>query len=445
MLTKLRLKNFRAFETVDIPLTKINLFFGPNNSGKSSILSALTLLAQTQQSPDPAVRLLFDGKFENLGTYKDVVFNNQLEKDITIGLEFTSESPPMDLSPINYPKVNLADIEVSFHYRGQRHQTVIDSLRLSWPPGNILLSSRITKHGDNQMIEKVSQDYQNVPLGRASSGLIQLNHFTPNFNFRPPKRRPSKRSLIFKHRDFDIVLYLFNSMLNENLSDVEFVGPFRSSPKRIYPFSGEAPSSVGSDGSKAIHILAADQSRRRGKRFGTLEKVSTWFRDAHIARNLRIEPVTDSQFTVTVKNYETGETENLADAGYGCSQILPILVAGHHIPKGSKFILEQPEIHLHPAAQAEIGTFLYQIAKERNLQLFIETHSEHLLLRLQYHVAAKHLSPDDINIFYVYSDQGQKFYERITLAEDGFFAQDWPKGFFPERLEETKKIARASR
>jgi len=69
-------ENCRAFEALDVPLTKINLFFRPNNSGKSAILSALSLLSQTLDSADREVALLLNGKFEDLGTYEDIVYGN---------------------------------------------------------------------------------------------------------------------------------------------------------------------------------------------------------------------------------------------------------------------------------------------------------------------------------------------------------------------------------
>ena len=87
MIKRLYIKNYRAFEEVDLEFSKINLFFGPNNSGKSSLLSSLNLLSQTLQSPDKDVPLLLNGTKEELGTFRDVVFNNEVNRNITIGIE----------------------------------------------------------------------------------------------------------------------------------------------------------------------------------------------------------------------------------------------------------------------------------------------------------------------------------------------------------------------
>jgi predicted ATPase len=119
-----------------------------------------------------------------------------------------------------------------------------------------------------------------------------------------------------------------------------------------------------------------------------------------------------------------------------------VLVGGYHRPPGSILIVEQPEIHLHPKAQAEVGTFLAGVV-DRGVQVFAETHSEHLLLRIQSHVAAGDLAADDVNVFSVFSDEEtkRKICLRIPVGEDGFFTEEWPRGFFPERLAEARRLS----
>lgn len=335
---------------------------------------------------------------------------------------------------------DVARLDIKFHYRKQRRQTVVDSLALSFPSESVILRTKVAQVSNNQLIQQVYPTFTKIPILGASSGIIRLNHFIPYIAPFMGKRF-TKRSTYLKLRDLDYFLYIFQRIISDELDNLEFVGPFRKSPLRTYPFSGESPSSVGRSGEKTIDILAADESRRHGKKRDTLQYISSWFNNAHIAQNIQIKTITERNFSVLVKHYDTGELVNLADTGYGCSQILPILVAGYHIPEFSKLIIEQPEIHLHPKAEAEVGTFLYDISK-RNIQIFVETHSEHLLLRLQSYVAAKKLAASDINVFYVYSDKGSKICQILPIGEDGYFSKEWPRGFFPERLEEARNIAK---
>jgi len=424
MITRLTANNFRAFENLDLPLTKINLFLGPNNAGKSSILSVINLLSQTISSDDPEIPLLLTGKFEDLGAYQDAVYKNVSSLDISVTLEFSSDRVK------RWFDTSIFGIKVTYHYRKQRHEIVVKSLEVYIPPKKQIINTRIAQKGSNQLIQYVDPQFKNIKLGAKSSGSVFLDHFFPLYS------HPSLRT-----HQLEQVLFLLRRVLDQHLTRVEFIGPFRNGPNRVYTFSGETPSTVGVHGEKAIEVIVADHFRRMSKKLNIADKISKWLQRAQISKSLKVVPLTDRHFEIRLSNYDTNEDENLADVGYGCSQILPILCAGYSIGKDSVLIIEQPEIHLHPYAQAEVGSFLYEISK-RNVQLFIETHSEHLLLRLQSHVASGELSPDDIAVYYIYSDPKSKLYKRIPLSPDGFYTEEWPKGFFPERLEETKRVAR---
>lgn len=440
MITRLYLENFRAFEKLDIPLSKINLFFGPNNSGKSAIISAINVMSQTLDSADRSAPLLLNGKFEELGSYWDAVYQHEENRDIRLGIEFVIPEERRE------PLTSNSRINVKFHYRPQRREIVAREIILSNPPPNILLKTRVATTSDSQLVEESSPRFQGIKVGAASSQTILLNHFIPyvaptitHSMFDKRNRRTNA------YRGLDFTLYCFDNFLRQQLQNVQFIGPFRNNPQRTYVYSGGIPSSVGVSGDKAIDILAADESRRLGKKKNISEMVSKWFKDAGIASEFEIVPFSDRHFEIFLTHIHTGESVNIADAGYGCSQILPILVAGYYIQPNSLFIVAEPEIHLHPKAEAEVGTFLYTISK-KPIQIIVESHSEHLLLRLQSYVASGEISPEEINIFYVYSDEkaNQKHCTLIPLGRDGYFTEKWPKGFFPERFEEAKRLAKYS-
>ncbi len=445
MITRLLSKNYRAFEEFDIPCAKINLFFGPNNTGKSAILSLISLLAQTLRSSDREVPLLLNGVFEDLGTYEDIVYKNDVARNIMLGLEFRRQAGH---DPEEQGESMEGRIEVAFHYRKPRRQIVVDSLRLSTTEDGVLLATRVAKVSKSQIIEEVGRDYhEHVTKGSSSSGHIILDHFVPELNRSLTKlwfpRKRSERAMVY--REFGYSLYDFQRSLRDNLNGVEFIGPFRNNPERIYPFSGETPSTVGVHGDNTVGILVSDQFLQRRHKKDLLSKVSLWFQKSGIAKEVEIVPISERHFELRLTHVDTNEEENIADAGYGCSQILPILVAGYNLDSQKILMVAQPEIHLHPKAEAEVGTFLYEVAK-RDIQLFIETHGVHLMLRLQSHIASGELAPEDVNVFCIFSDRGthKKLYRRIPIGRDGFFQEEWPRGFFTERLEEAKRLAKFS-
>ena len=130
------------------------------------------------------------------------------------------------------------------------------------------------------------------------------------------------------------------------------------------------------------------------------------------------------------------------DLGLGISQILPVLIATNR-QKNMTIAIEQPELHLHPAVQCEIADEIIRSYKENNNNFIIETHSEHLLLRIMKrmrHTAENKedrdksldLTPDDICLLYVDSNGKTTFLNELELAEDGSLLDRWPNGFFEE-------------
>jgi len=272
---------------------------------------------------------------------------------------------------------------------------------------------------------------------------LRFFHFLPRlsnlpFDLRFRKVARPSFSTIATFRDID----RFIVEATRKLSRLQYLGPFRDAPQRAYPFSGERPSIVGAGGKGATDILVADYFTR-GKRKRILSNnVQSWLASAKMASALEVHALSERQYDIKFQHPVTREVENLADVGFGVSQVLPVLVAGYNMQSGSVFMVEQPEIHLHPRAQSELGEFFYQLYA-RGVQSLIETHSEHLILRLQRYVGEGLIPAEHIAVNFVYASEGVKTALRLPLSEDGIFTRPWPEGFFEERLGEALGLARA--
>jgi RecA/RadA recombinase len=134
------------------------------------------------------------------------------------------------------------------------------------------------------------------------------------------------------------------------------------------------------------------------------------------------------------------------DVGIGISQVLPVLVAAY-ASQNRILAMEQPEIHLHPALQAELGDVFITSALGTQKNTFIlETHSEHLILRILRRIRETQegkqgpgfvpVRPEDVSILYVSPTKNGSVITEIPTTVEGDFATRWPEGFFPERAKE---------
>ncbi|MDE0683820.1 MAG: DUF3696 domain-containing protein, partial [Candidatus Poribacteria bacterium] len=131
----------------------------------------------------------------------------------------------------------------------------------------------------------------------------------------------------------------------------------------------------------------------------------------------------------------------LADMGYGLSQFLPVLVHCYYAPEGSTLILEQPGVHLHPKAQADLADLLIEVITERNLQILIESHSEHLLTRLQLGIAEQKIASDQTALYFCENDNGVSNIKSLDVDELGNI-KNWPKNFFGNVRGDLVKMTR---
>jgi len=134
------------------------------------------------------------------------------------------------------------------------------------------------------------------------------------------------------------------------------------------------------------------------------------------------------------------------EMGLGVSQVLPILIATHSLENHNIFI-EQPELHLHPAFQCELADEIIRSMNTKNNEFVIESHSEHLLLRIMKRmrqtsegILVKNdelaLTPDDICLLYVDHNGEMTHVNELELDEDGSLLDPWPHGFFEEGFKE---------
>jgi AAA15 family ATPase/GTPase len=223
-------------------------------------------------------------------------------------------------------------------------------------------------------------------------------------------------------------------ILKDELKKLLYLGPIRSRIPRNYEPDSFIDNRRWSEGLAAWDVLhSKDQN--------FIDKVNYWV-DDRLQTGYQIQKETPSQIKIIDKN---GFKLRPLDVGVGFSQILPIVVGALYAREGFVAV-EQPELHIHPALQAEMGDLLIESALQCQNFFLLETHSEHLILRILRRIretaegeleeGATAITPDMISVLYVQPGENGSKVIHIPVNEDGEFDRPWPQGFFAERAKE---------
>jgi hypothetical protein len=248
----------------------------------------------------------------------------------------------------------------------------------------------------------------------------------------PFGRVASRRELI---PDVGFASIYAGRMVEETLASLFPLGPYRKPPSRWYIFTGTTPQDVGYQG----HLLPDLLFRQPD----LLAEANKWLKSLDVGYSITIRSLGDAssdlfELRLLDERREPSIEVGLSDVGFGISQILPLIVQS--LAATDQIItIEQPEVHIHPRLQADLGDLLCEAIREpRRNQFIVETHSEHLALRLQRRVRDKTLTPSDLSVLYVSRSPEGATVTSLRLDEEGDFIDDFPGGFFPERLRELR-------
>ncbi len=442
MITEIRAKNFKSWQdTGALPFAPLTGLFGANSSGKTSILQVLLMFIQTVESPDRN-RVLHFGDERSLvdfGTFYDLLYTHKT--DLTLQLDMSWElSKPLPFSRTSLFPVN----NLTFHtkIREENDRILVECFHYTTESNKFGMRRSIKhkKRGSDQY-ELLHGNYPAVRNpGRA-------------WNLPPPVKCygfPDEVSGYYQNLGFlsDFVLAF------ENLfSQIAYLGPLREYPKRSYIWSGERPQDVGISGEEAIPALLAARAegltsprlvnvRRAHKPIE--HRILEWLQEMELIHSFSLEPIAENRkdYEFRVKKSPNSSEVLITDVGFGVSQLLPVLVLCYYVPENSTIILEQPEIHLHPKVQSDLADVLIDVVKNRNVQIILESHSEHLLLRLMRRMAEERLSADDTALYFCQINDGTSTIERLNMDEYGNI-RNWPQDFFGDSTGELIKKTKA--
>ena len=528
VLRELELERFKAFSGLEtIPIRPITLIYGPNSSGKSSIIQCLLLLKQTLlEAENPNIPLLPKGKIVDLGGFREFVSNHEVRQTVSFKLSLKKEPhrrwlqlplSPTVTNPVALKMVfgydeslesaNLSRLDLfagahespvivfkpdtgqegtsasyGFGFESPRSRTGQTLLKVekanydhpfwkeTWAQRTAkykgrenelvknlrsrkkqLQDAEVMSERQQQRLKKIEKDLERIQNYSFSVAMkdferVNKNTFLTCSNFLPVDLRFTQMQ---PSDDFEMEVFGFEPMsyapgaaatvmtavqIRKFLEGIVYMGPLREYPERHYIFSGNLADDVGKTGSMVPDVLFKNKT--------LLQKVNDHFEAFRIGYRLEVASVGESKselhdvFALRLVDRITSVNVSIVDVGFGISQVLPIIVQSM-LSSNKTLLIEQPEIHLHPRLQSELATLFAEAIKEPYKNEFIvETHSEHLILRLQRLIRQKVISADDISVIYVDRTPDGSRCIPLRLDPGGGFIDRWPGGFFEEGYRE---------
>lgn len=258
---------------------------------------------------------------------------------------------------------------------------------------------------------------------------------------------PTYQNFFLPRHIFGIVAPIYRSVdiLQAFLKSIRYVGPLREEPQVLSATGGRisaVPAGLRGEfsadllsrsGQRPItygpppHVIHRGEIRIGENRDGSLLKaVGEWAKYLGIGQEVQIEEA--GKLGRGLRVDVEGRVRDLTTIGVGASQLLPVLCVVLEAPPGSLVILEQPELHLHPAVQARLGDF-FMFARP-DIRLIVETHSEYLVTRVRRRVAEGHYQSSDVTVCFAEGTESGATKVRTIDVESTGNLESWPRGFF---------------
>lgn len=381
MISELLLDNFKLFgkETRFSGLKKINLLTGVNGRGKSSVLQPLLLFKQTLLRSRSSRQVFLSGSFVDLGNAADVKHvDASITKPIRFGFQDEENRYVYTLGIAGENNQSL-DIQ-QFESEGSQQVSVdVDD--------NTNFHDLIPQTANNNKVLLPFEDVIYISAERIGPKMS----FSPSSDDWIDKRGEHTIQMLYERQ-----YYKVDDNIIEGMKDI------------FYDIDEDELSPTVND------ILNFWMTRMFGPSSVTVNYIE--------AANI---------YALGISTEQKGGKAVFkpTNVGFGYSYALPILIAGLTAEKGTILIVENPEAHLHPSAQSMITKFLGLVAN-RGVQVFIETHSEHILNALRVMVVQESMKASDINVKY-FDRELKDYFETITIEGNGKL-DHWPTNFFDQ-------------
>jgi predicted ATPase len=421
MLTKIELKNFKCFkDKIQFPLTQINLLTGINGRGKSTLLQALLLMRQSIEHSEVTTQILLNGSCVRLGNFADVR-NSSISRDESIVLKYYFHE-------IVHPNKVIHKCMEYLLTENLDDDMVAEISEINLCK-KFNLDNSVTTVQRNYLKKDNTNEYSTTENEPKKLGDCSLNNLIPN------------DSSLIQNENF----YLNSLDESFNFSHMHYISADRIGPQEFY-FKSTLKKfpNVGAKGEFTVNLLyrkgndLVDDMLCRGDNAKTLSnQTEEWL--SYVFEGAKVE-ISQSISNILEPLFNTNASKDRykpANVGFGYHCILPIIVSGLIARKGEILIVENPEAHLHPKAQSRLTRFLAKVSS-CGVQVFIESHSDHILNALRIAVLDKLIDHENLNILYLQLNSEQPVVQIPVQPNGGI--EEWPKGFFDQMDKDFERL-----
>ena len=406
---------YRAFkEKQRVEVAPVTLIIGKNGSGKSVISRLPVLIATAIQRGAGGPLNLTAGSLDHGSSYEDLV-NARSALPFTLGVEF-------EKGALSY------GLEATLRYVSESRSLVVEKFLLKGKAGD-LFTAEIS--AEEQLVAE-SPQYRVIQMGEP-----EVNRELTFSGLVPDIREPQLRSLFeeFRHA----------------LPEPSYLGPFRAEAEHFMRTPNQDVRDLGPRGENALEMLADDRLRRGGHLAKVVEQ---WFATA-MGQGIAMD-VSADQPRVRVVD-ASGFQVSLTDTGAGFPQCLPIVVQ-HFAYRSGRIrspilIVEQPELHLHPAAHGALADLIVESAVGAPTwapaTCLVETHSEQLIMRVRRRIAEGRIPANQVKIWSLnhvsVGADGPPEPLRVISIDGNGNPDSWPVGVFEETLDDLTAMRQSLR
>ncbi len=409
-MISLTMENVRCFASpISAPLAPLTLLVGENSTGKSTFLAAVRLASTLARQPmlvDFNEEPFLLGAFDDIASYREGA--RKKTSSFSIGLSASLSSIPNSILKIYKAKTEeVAHFVATF--RRVDSQPVVSRWQFVASPYGVAFTP--AKGRSVPTVEYSSPKGLCTLSGKSLEANLPVFFDIPWFYGRMQTKESNGKALrvdgpVPDEKDLAIISEIVKLIRGVLPVPPHAIAPVRTKPKRTYDPLGMSPQPEGEHVPMVLAKILSGRSKERRR----LEKALNDFGKASgLFGAVKIKKLGGKGSTpFQVKLNFGGQPDfNLVDVGYGVSQALPIVVDILRAPPGSTLLIQQPEVHLHPRAQAALGSLMIQLATTEKKRFIVETHSDHLIDRVRMDIRDdENLSPEDAQILYFSRPEG---------------------------------------